>query len=121
MGQPRSYAPALVRHSLDATVGEARAVTADQVTTEAQPRRRPLQVGILLPTWATSMGGATPRWTDVLALARRAEAVGLDALWLGDHLLFPRADLLAHFRVPGAEHLDPANEERLGTWEGWSL
>ena len=63
---------------------------------------RPLKVGLFLPFTERMMDGATPRWADLLALARRAEEVGLDSLWLGDHLL-----------VRG--------DETIGAWEGWSL
>jgi alkanesulfonate monooxygenase SsuD/methylene tetrahydromethanopterin reductase-like flavin-dependent oxidoreductase (luciferase family) len=51
------------------------------------------------------MGGATPRWADLLALARQAEHVGFDSLWLIDHFLY---------RFPN----DPENR---GLWECWSL
>lgn len=33
------------------------------------------------------MAGAAPRWVDILALARRADDVGLDSLWVADDLL----------------------------------
>jgi alkanesulfonate monooxygenase SsuD/methylene tetrahydromethanopterin reductase-like flavin-dependent oxidoreductase (luciferase family) len=33
------------------------------------------------------MDGSTPRWTDVLALARRAEDAGFDGVTLGEHFL----------------------------------
>src|SRR3954451_22216569 len=92
---------------------------ANQVTSESRPRTRPLQIGLFLPTFEGSLGGATPRWADVLALARRAEEIGVDALWLGDHFLFSRAELLAHMHVPVPEQL--AGEAPIGTWEAWSL
>ena len=50
------------------------------------------------------MDGATPRWRDILALARRAEEVGFDSVWVPDHLLF---------RIEG--------QPPFGAWEGWSL
>ena len=34
------------------------------------------------------MGGATASWRDLMALARLAEDVGLDSLWVPDHLLY---------------------------------
>ena len=67
-------------------------------------RRRPLKVGYFLPLWQDNASGQVPTWTEVLARARRAEAVGFDSLWLPDHLLI---------RFPDAE---PE-----GVWEGWSL
>jgi probable F420-dependent oxidoreductase len=52
------------------------------------------------------MDGATPRWADVLAMARLAEEAGFDSLWVMDHLLM---------RFPGWE------ARPVGVWEGWSL
>ena len=59
---------------------------------------RALKVGLILPHWtalpprravlvATELPGDVPRWSDLLALARQAEAAGFDSLWLVDHLL----------------------------------
>jgi probable F420-dependent oxidoreductase len=42
-------------------------------------------------------------WKEVAAMARLAEAVGLDSIWLGDHLLYD---------LP---------EGRRGPWEAWSM
>lgn len=64
--------------------------------------RRPLKVGLFLPYIETQMDGATPRWTDLLAMARRAEEAGFDSLWLADHLLI-------RFGPPR------------GPWECWSM
>jgi alkanesulfonate monooxygenase SsuD/methylene tetrahydromethanopterin reductase-like flavin-dependent oxidoreductase (luciferase family) len=50
-------------------------------------RRRPLKVGAFLPPVEGEMDGASPRGADVLAMARMAEAVGFDAVWLPDHVL----------------------------------
>lgn len=69
-------------------------------------RRRPLQVGLHLPHAEGMMDGQTPRWGDILAMARLAEDVGFDSLWVMDHLLL---------HLPGWED-DPA-----GVWEGWSM
>ena|SRR5689334_22049590 len=66
--------------------------------------RRPLKVGLFLPFLEGSMGGATARWSDLLAMTRRAEEVGFDSVWTGDHMIFQLADL-----------------GPVGTWEGWSL
>lgn len=68
----------------------------------------PLQVGLLLPTYEGMVDGETPRWSDMLAIARRAEAVGFDSLWVVDHLTIP-----VDQSRPGA---DP-----MGAWECWSL
>ena len=62
-------------------------------------RARPLKVGIQLP----EVERIAP-WHDLATMARRAEEVGFDSLWVGDHLLY---------RNPG--------EEPKGPWEAWSL
>ncbi len=48
----------------------------------------PLKVGVHLPFSERQMQGATPRWADIVGIARRAEEVGFDSLWIADHLLF---------------------------------
>lgn len=48
---------------------------------------RPLRVGVQLPEVERDV-----RWPELLDLARRAEDVGLDSLWVGDHLLYRFAD-----------------------------
>jgi alkanesulfonate monooxygenase SsuD/methylene tetrahydromethanopterin reductase-like flavin-dependent oxidoreductase (luciferase family) len=56
-----------------------------------------LKLGTYLPTGGEQMmGGANPRWDDVLAMARTAEAVGFDFVGVLDHL-------------------------RENYWEGWSV
>ncbi len=49
---------------------------------------RPLKVGVFLPIVETQMAGVTPRWRDVRAMAQRAEEIGLDSVWIPDHLYF---------------------------------
>lgn len=49
---------------------------------------RPCKVGVYLPIVETQMAGATARWTDLQAMARTAEDVGLDSIWIPDHLYF---------------------------------
>jgi alkanesulfonate monooxygenase SsuD/methylene tetrahydromethanopterin reductase-like flavin-dependent oxidoreductase (luciferase family) len=71
----------------------------------SEPGKRPFKVGVLLPTIEGSMARATPRWSDIVTMARRAEALGFDSLWMPDHLLFP----LAHRQTVH------------GVWECWSL
>jgi alkanesulfonate monooxygenase SsuD/methylene tetrahydromethanopterin reductase-like flavin-dependent oxidoreductase (luciferase family) len=44
------------------------------------------------------------RWRELRAMAQRAESVGFDSLWVGDHLLY---------RGPG--------EDAKGPWEAWSV
>ena len=72
----------------------------------ASARMRPFKVGLCLTPWEDPTSGTARRWADLLARARRAEAVGFDSLWVPDHLLF---------RWPGKE------DEPQGIWEGWSL
>ncbi|MDQ3733670.1 MAG: LLM class flavin-dependent oxidoreductase [Actinomycetota bacterium] len=59
----------------------------------------PLRVGIQLPEVEREV-----RWPEYLAMARAAEEVGFDSIWLGDHLLFP----------------SDGRPER-GPWEAWTL
>ena len=63
-----------------------------------------LTLGLNLPYVEGSMDGATPRWADIRAMATTAEAIGLDALWISDHLGFGDPD--------GAWS---------GAWESWTL
>ena len=65
---------------------------------------RPLKVGIELPIAEDKGREGVPRWADVSAMARRAEEVGFDSVWVEDHLLF---------RHPG--------QQPQGVWDGWSL
>ena len=47
---------------------------------------RPVAVGVQVPEAERPV-----RWPEYVAMARAADAVGLDSLWMGDHLLY-RAD-----------------------------
>jgi alkanesulfonate monooxygenase SsuD/methylene tetrahydromethanopterin reductase-like flavin-dependent oxidoreductase (luciferase family) len=62
--------------------------------------RRPLAVGIQLPEieWEA-------RWPDLRGLAVRAEELGFDAVWYGDHLLYRRA----------------GDDRARGPWEAWTV
>jgi alkanesulfonate monooxygenase SsuD/methylene tetrahydromethanopterin reductase-like flavin-dependent oxidoreductase (luciferase family) len=64
------------------------------------PSRRPLKVGVQLPEVEREV-----RWPEYVALARRAESLGYDSIWVGDHLLYRRAG-------------DP---EPRGPWECWTM
>ena len=44
---------------------------------------RPLRVGVQLPEVERVV-----RWPEYLAMARAAEEVGFDSIWIGDHLLY---------------------------------
>jgi probable F420-dependent oxidoreductase len=61
---------------------------------------RPLKIGVQLPEVERVV-----RWPEQLALARRIEELGYDAVWLGDHLLY---------RWPGVA-------EARGPWECWTM
>jgi alkanesulfonate monooxygenase SsuD/methylene tetrahydromethanopterin reductase-like flavin-dependent oxidoreductase (luciferase family) len=58
-----------------------------------------MKVGVQLPEVEREVS-----WTEIRDMARTAEDVGFDSLWLGDHLLFR----------------DPVTGDR-GPWEAWSL
>ena len=60
---------------------------------------RPLRVGIQLPEVERDV-----RWPEYVAMARTAEGVGFDSIWLGDHLLYR----------------DDGRPER-GPWEAWTM
>jgi len=64
------------------------------------PRRpgRPLGVGVQLPEVEREV-----RWPELLAIARTAEDIGLDSIWVGDHLLYRYA-----------------SGETRGPWEAWT-
>jgi alkanesulfonate monooxygenase SsuD/methylene tetrahydromethanopterin reductase-like flavin-dependent oxidoreductase (luciferase family) len=61
-------------------------------------------VGLLLPETERQMNGGTARWSDLREMAQLGEAIGVDSLWVTDHLI----------------HHDPG-EDPLGPWECWSL
>ena len=67
-------------------------------------RRRPFKVGLFVPHFQLPWSGQGPRWADIAALARRAEAVGFDSFWMPDHLVF---------RSEGVH--------QQGGWDAWSL
>jgi alkanesulfonate monooxygenase SsuD/methylene tetrahydromethanopterin reductase-like flavin-dependent oxidoreductase (luciferase family) len=65
--------------------------------------RRPLKVGINLPTVEGTLAGKTASWADLFDFVQRAEALGFDSLWVPDHLLLTW------------------QEQTHGIWECWSL
>lgn len=65
---------------------------------------RPLKVGVVLPDTESEMAGWTAHWRDLMAMAQHAEALGLDSVWVTDHLFF---------ELKGGG--------RRGLWECWSL
>jgi probable F420-dependent oxidoreductase len=65
--------------------------------------RRPLKVGLLLPETEGQLNGGTARWSDLAAMARAAEHVGFDSVWVTDHFIHR------------------TETETRGPWECWSL
>lgn len=51
------------------------------------PHSRPLKVGVQLPEIERQVP-----WAEMISMARTAERVGLDSIWLGDHLLYDLPD-----------------------------
>ena len=68
-----------------------------------EPAKRPLKIGLLLPDTEGYMDGQTAHWPDLAKMAKRAEDVGFDSVWVTDHLIH---------RNDGTE---------VGPWECWSL
>ncbi|HEY7035186.1 MAG TPA: LLM class flavin-dependent oxidoreductase [Thermomicrobiales bacterium] len=66
-------------------------------------RGRPLKIGLLLPETEGQLNGATARWSDLAAMARAAEDVGFDSVWVTDHFIHR------------------TETETRGPWECWSL
>src|SRR5437867_13426502 len=60
---------------------------------------RPLRVGVQLPEVERDVA-----WSEYVVMARAAEEVGFDSIWVGDHLLY-RGD---------------GRPER-GPWDAWTL
>ncbi|MBW3589180.1 MAG: LLM class flavin-dependent oxidoreductase [Actinobacteria bacterium] len=64
-----------------------------------------MKVGVFLPPLENAYeDGGTVRWADLAEMARLAEDVGFDSVWVPDHFLF---------RFPGVT--------TFGVWECWSL
>jgi alkanesulfonate monooxygenase SsuD/methylene tetrahydromethanopterin reductase-like flavin-dependent oxidoreductase (luciferase family) len=91
---------------------------------------RPLKIGLFLPTWtampvhlphwwAIEVPADVPGWSDLLSLARLAEAAGFDSLWLPDHFLLDLPALRAQYGAAVPPAL--AEAEPAGVWECWSL
>jgi len=66
---------------------------------DTQTRGRPLAIGFQLPEVERVV-----RWPEYVTLARLAEDVGFDSMWIGDHLLYRTAALGAR-----------------GPWEAWTM
>jgi alkanesulfonate monooxygenase SsuD/methylene tetrahydromethanopterin reductase-like flavin-dependent oxidoreductase (luciferase family) len=80
---------------------------------------RALKVGLHMPHWEGGLEGVTPRWADLLALARQAEAVGFDSLWVADHSWTSESEFLEGIGRPVPPEI--ADMPPGGLWEGWTL
>lgn len=67
-------------------------------------RRRPLEVGLVMPSYSLPADGPPIRWSEILAMARLAEEAGFDAIWTIDELVWVADDAAP-----------------LGFWECWTL
>ncbi len=67
---------------------------------------RPLKLGLILPEAEYDMGGSTARWSDLSAMARLAEDIGLDSVWFSDHLVY-------------RDEMTTVDQQ--GVWECWSV
>ncbi|MGA9278293.1 LLM class flavin-dependent oxidoreductase [Ilumatobacter sp.] len=47
-----------------------------------------LGFGLVLPLLEQPVDGSTPRWTEIVALATQAEAIGLDTVWTADEIVW---------------------------------
>ena len=76
-----------------------------------------LKISVLVPIWTDSLDGRTATLAKALALVRFAETVGLDSVWLTDHLYW---ETFIDFRATGIE--PPAELEGVkgGQWEYWA-
>ena len=67
--------------------------------------RRPVKVGLFLPGVEGAFAGGTATWRDITDVARAAEDLGFDSLWVPDHMIFEPNGL---------------GEARLGSWDAWA-
>src|SRR3954453_20256842 len=65
---------------------------------------RPFEIGLVLPLWDSFVDGSTSRWVDIRSLARRAEELGFDTVWVPDELLWR-----------------PTTDDRQGWWEAVAM
>jgi alkanesulfonate monooxygenase SsuD/methylene tetrahydromethanopterin reductase-like flavin-dependent oxidoreductase (luciferase family) len=75
-----------------------------------------MRLGLMLPIGAGALGEGRPvRWTDLREMARTAEAVGVDTLFVPDHLLFRKSppDNLMQVNMPEGKIR--------GIWESWTI
>ena len=73
-----------------------------------------MKIGLCLPTETENMGGDTPSGAQVLHMARRAEEVGFDSVWLVDHFCYSAA---AELEALGATPPAQLVGKTYGAWE----
>jgi alkanesulfonate monooxygenase SsuD/methylene tetrahydromethanopterin reductase-like flavin-dependent oxidoreductase (luciferase family) len=75
-----------------------------------------MRLGLMLPIGAGALGEGRPvRWADLREMARTAESVGIDTLFLPDHLLFRKSP-------PGnLMQVNMAEGKVRGIWEAWTI
>ena len=77
-----------------------------------------MKIGVLMPIWTGSLDGRTPTMREAIDFARHAESVGLDSLWLTDHLYW---EAYADFRAVGIELPVEWAGVKGGQWECWTM
>ena len=76
-----------------------------------------MKIGVLVPIWTDSLAGKTPTLKQSLAFACHAEEVGLDSVWLTDHLYW---ETFIDFRAMGIEPPAELEGVKAGQWECWT-
>ena len=72
--------------------------------TQQDAQRQRMKIGVVLDISEGSLEGRTPTFRDLQTMAQVAEQVGLDSIWLADHLLY---------RFPG--------QDESGPWEALTM
>lgn len=79
----------------------------DAPTRDTTPRwfdsPRQMSLGLMIPVREGSMGGETPRFDDLVAMATAARSAGFEAVWFGDHVTMGEGDAMS------------------GAWEAWTM
>jgi alkanesulfonate monooxygenase SsuD/methylene tetrahydromethanopterin reductase-like flavin-dependent oxidoreductase (luciferase family) len=83
---PRRFAPHRVAWSRNQP---------SRLTKDTHPMPRPLKIGVQLPEVEYDY-----TWDQLATMARTAEDIGLDSIWLGDHLMYRYADTTKAPRGP---------------------
>jgi alkanesulfonate monooxygenase SsuD/methylene tetrahydromethanopterin reductase-like flavin-dependent oxidoreductase (luciferase family) len=65
--------------------------------------RREMSLGLMLPVRERSMGGETPSFEDLVAMAGTAREAGFEVIWFADHFTMG------------------AGDEMAGAWEAWTM